>query len=173
MDKAIFLDRDGTLIKDYPDLEWANVVHPEIFPDTITTLRNAPRDYLLFIVTNQYLIGEGIITLNQFLGTHRELISKFEQSDIAIEQTYFCPHARAVPCGCHKPGKGMIEQCLVNYDIDLSQSYFIGDSESDMALAQSVGCIEIAVRDYAGAIQPTYYAENLLDAFAFITNRSA
>lgn len=166
--KAIFLDRDGTLVKDYPDADWADVRHLEIYPDTIPALQNIPDHYTLFIVTNQYLIGEKIISYDTFRQLHKAFISQLEQSRIHIQQTYFCPHIRAIPCGCHKPDKGMIEQCLLNYDIDLPNSYLIGDSQSDIVLARNVGCQSIAVRDYQSSVVPTHYAYNLNSAVSFI-----
>lgn len=168
MMKAIFLDRDGTLVKDYADPEWADITQLEIFPDTISALRKIPNYYKIFIVTNQYLIGESIITFSQFMKLHQELILLFEQSNIHIEQTYYCPHARIINCGCHKPETGMINQCLVNYDIDLSQSYFIGDTQSDISLAHAIGCHSIAIREYNSTILPTYYVKNLEDAISLI-----
>jgi len=168
MIQAVFLDRDGTLVKDYPDSDWSNVLHLDIFPDTISSLKRVPTKYKLFIVTNQYLIGEGIITFDRFLTTHREFMSVLKQSGIDIEQTYFCPHPRSISCGCHKPETGMIQQCLTNYDIDVSRSYFIGDSSGDISLAHTIGCKSIAVRDYASKVQPTHYSETLAEAVTFI-----
>jgi len=161
-------DRDGTLVKDYPDADWSNVLHLEISPDTISALKKIPDQYKIFIVTNQYLIGEGIISFEQFLTTHTEFISVLGQSGIYIEQTYFCPHSRSISCGCHKPETGMIQQCLTNYDVNIPQSYFIGDSAGDILLAHTIGCKSIAVRDYASTIQPSQYSHTLEDAVTFI-----
>ena len=62
----------------------------------------------------------------------------------------------------------MIEQCLTNYDIDLSNSYFIGDSENDIKLGSSIGCSTIAVRGYSGKTHPNYKVDTLLEAVKLI-----
>ncbi len=167
---AIFLDRDGTLVADYPDDDWAKVTSLDIFSDTVPALQNIPSRYTLFIVTNQYLIGENIISYDTFSKLHKDFIAQLKQANVKIEQTYFCPHARDIDCQCHKPSIGMIEQCLLNYDVDLSKSYFIGDSESDITLANTIGCQSIAVRDYQADVVPTHYADNVELAISYIIN---
>lgn len=168
--RAIFLDRDGTLVKDYPDEEWRNVTELEIYPDTIEALQSIPNHFKLFIVSNQYLIHEGFISFDQFRTAHRQFLHTLKSNGIHIEHTYFCPHARTIKCHCRKPSKGLIEQCLVNYDVELPTSYFIGDSEIDIQLGKSVGSTTIAVRDFGGKSKPTHYARTLREAVKFIVN---
>ncbi len=169
MIKAIFLDRDGTLVKDFPDKEWSDIEHLEIFDDTIDALKKIPKDFKLFIVTNQYLIDEGYITYSQFKDAHKEFIKKLSENSIDIEHTYYCPHTRNSNCGCCKPEPGMIQQCLVNYDIDMNNSYLVGNSVADIKLAQNVGLKSILVRDRVEGIEPTYRADNLLEIISIIS----
>ncbi len=91
-------------------------------------------------------------------------------SNIRILQAYFCPHARHLPCKCRKPEKGLIEQCLLNYDVDLDCSWVIGDSESDIQLAHAIGSASIAVGEYQSATKPNYVARDLTQAIDFIAN---
>ncbi len=168
--KAIFLDRDGTLIKDYPDHDWAHISHLELLPDTLFALRKVPPLYALFIVTNQYLIHENIIAFEQFRLTHQHFLAVLRQANIRIQQTYFCPHVRHLPCKCRKPETGLIEQCLLNYDVDLDHSWVIGDSECDIQLAHAIGSASIAVGDYRSATKPDYVARDLTKAIDFIAN---
>ena len=166
--KAIFLDRDGTLVKDYEDDQWPLVKKLELFPDTIPALQKIPNDFKLFIITNQYLIQENFITIEQFKKLHRQFFLNLEKNHIHIEQTYFCPHPRSMNCLCRKPGGGMIDQCLTNYDVDLSHSYFIGNSKDDIRLGNDIGCTTIAVRDYQGSTQPDYFSKDLVSAITKI-----
>lgn len=166
--RAIFFDRDGTLVKDYPDEGWRNVETLEIFPDTIAALKSIPPTFHLFIVTNQYLIQEGVVNFPRFLRMHKELVKTFSQAGITIEQTFYCPHARSMSCSCRKPNRGMIEQCLVNYDVDLKASFVVGDSVADILLGKRIGAKTIAVRSYFGKAKPTYYARDLIEAASYI-----
>ncbi len=159
--KALFLDRDGTLVKDYPDDSWRTINRLEIFTDTIPALLRLQEKFSLFIITNQYLIQEGIISEERFRLTHREFLRELAAAGVKIEQTYYCPHPRSINCGCRKPDRGMIDQCLLNYDIDLENSYLVGDSPVDIKLGKSVGCHTVAVGDYLGREQPIYRAENM------------
>jgi D-glycero-D-manno-heptose 1,7-bisphosphate phosphatase len=168
--KAIFLDRDGTLVKDYPDDKWSKIEHLELFPDTIDALCKVPKEYKLFIITNQYLISEGYITYDKFQKLHKKLISIFHNNSIQIIQTYYCPHSRNSNCGCCKPQPGMIEQCLLNYDVDLKSSYLIGNSAEDIKLAKTVGLKAIFVRGEDYHSESVSCAENLKDAIEIITN---
>ncbi len=160
--KAIFLDRDGTLVRDYEDDQWFRVRTLELYPDTIPALQKIPKDFKLFIITNQYLIQENFITLDQFNKTHHKFILSLEKNHIHIEQTYYCPHLRSTNCLCRKPKRGLIDQCLANYDVDLSHSYFIGNSEDDIRLGNDIGCTTIAVRDYSGTTQADYFSKDLI-----------
>lgn len=166
--KAIFLDRDGTLVKDYEDDQWPRVKKLDLFPDTIPALQSVPDEFKLFIVTNQYLIQENFITIEQFTKLHRQFLLELEKNNIHIEQTYFCPHPRSMNCLCRKPGRGLIDQCLTNYDVDLANSYFIGNSEDDIRLGNDIGCTTIAVRDYSGPTPARYFSKDLTGAITKI-----
>ena len=92
----------------------------------------------------------------------------FFQNNIVIQHSFYCPHNRNLDCNCKKPALGMIEQCMTNYDVDLKNSFFIGDSEVDVLLGKSVGMKTIAVRQYFGTEAPDFYAENLLEAIEYV-----
>jgi D-glycero-D-manno-heptose 1,7-bisphosphate phosphatase len=169
--KAVFLDRDGTLVKEYPDEVWATVTSLEIFPDTIEALRQVRDDFALFIITNQCLIQENVFPFEQFISSHKAFIALLEGAGIHIEQTYYCPHPRDMDCKCRKPAIGMIEQCQVNYEVDLVQSYVVGDSEGDIRLAAAIGATSIAVREYHGTAKPDFYASDMASAVEFIRKR--
>ena len=136
MKKIAFLDRDGTINEEHPDEEWRYVTDPVLLNNTIEGLK-AIKDlgYEMIIVTNQNLISDNIITYNQYEDFSNKLINILKEHDIDILKTYYCPHNDLDNCNCKKPKTGMIDQALKDYDIDLSNSLYIGDSYSDYKLA--------------------------------------
>lgn len=139
--KVAFFDRDGTINFDYEDHEWATITNPIIIPHALEALRHvADLGYEIIIITNQYLIGEGIITLEQYNFFSNKLIDELERNDIKIKDVFFCPHSRNCDCNCSKPKPGMIYQAMGKYpEINLHESIVIGDSKCDVDLAESVG----------------------------------
>lgn len=138
MKKAIFLDRDGVINidKNYvykiSDFEFV----PKIF-DILKYLQDL--DYLLFIITNQSGIGRGYYTKEDFFKLTDWMINELKKSNIVIYQVEFCPHHPMENCKCRKPKMGMIENILKNYDVDLSNSWLIGDNLSDIDCARNAG----------------------------------
>ncbi|GKV56129.1 D,D-heptose 1,7-bisphosphate phosphatase [Sporosarcina sp. NCCP-2222] len=136
--KVAFFDRDGTIIKDYLDEEWTGVSEPVFLPDAIDTLRQVrQKGYDIIIITNQYLINEGFITVKQYETVQAMLLLELEKQGVDILAVFYCPHRRNEGCNCCKPETGMILQALDDYpSIDLKSSFVIGDSGVDMELAR-------------------------------------
>lgn len=135
--KIAFLDRDGTINKDYPDHEWTNVKEPELLEGSIKGIQNLLElGYQIIIITNQYIINDGIISLDDYHHFTEKLIRIFEDNDIHVLDIFYCPHNDSNLCNCKKPKPGMIQKALEKYDIDLSASIYCGDSESDCLLAE-------------------------------------
>ncbi|TLG70252.1 D-glycero-alpha-D-manno-heptose-1,7-bisphosphate 7-phosphatase [Culicoidibacter larvae] len=137
--KVAFLDRDGTIINDYPDLEWANVKEPEFFEQSIDSLKEIKnKGYEIIIVTNQYLINDGIISYDDYYLFANKFESILNKNGINILHTYFCPHNNEDNCTCKKPNPGMIKQALTDYpEIELENSFMVGDSQVDIGLAKN------------------------------------
>ncbi len=136
--KVAFLDRDGTIIKDYRDEDWRFATHPEFMDGSIDALINIHRKgYKIIIVTNQYLINEKIITLKAYEAFSDKFVMKLKDNNIDLLDIFFCPHARTENCDCMKPKPGLINQALAKYpDIDLDESFLVGDSMCDIELAE-------------------------------------
>jgi histidinol-phosphate phosphatase family domain/HAD-superfamily hydrolase, subfamily IIIA len=139
--KVAFLDRDGTIIKDYPDQEWKNKITPEFFPKAIATLKHLQKlGYQLIIITNQYLIDEKIITQADYEAFQEKFMQELLINNVKILKVYYAPAARQVNHIMTKPNPGMINQALEDFpEIDLKNSFIVGDSQVDIALAQNVG----------------------------------
>ena len=136
-EKIAFLDRDGTINKDYLDNEWKYVKEPELLTGTIKGLKLIQEyNYKIIIITNQYIIADGIITLEQYKTFNEKLINILKQNGIEILKVYCCPHNDLDNCNCKKPKTCMIDRALNDFEIDLSNSFCVGDNYSDYELSQ-------------------------------------
>ena len=136
MKKIAFLDRDGTISREYPDEEWRYIKEPILLENNIEGLKMI-RDlgYEMIILTNQNLIADKIITYEQYEDYSNKLINILKENGITILKTYYCPHNDLDNCNCKKPKTGMIDNSLKDFDIDLNNSFYVGDSYSDYKLA--------------------------------------
>jgi len=134
--KALFLDRDGII-----NIDHGYVFSKEMFDfsEGIFDLLHLfiKHNYILFIITNQSGIGRGYYTANDFEELTLWMLNKLEEEDIHIESVHHCPHALVVPCQCRKPATGMIDTILLEHNIDLENSWMIGDKQSDIDLAHN------------------------------------
>lgn len=141
MNKAVFLDRDGVLLHNRESYitDWEQV---KIYPYAFAALsRLAKSDYKIFLLTNQSAIGRGLVALETVEEINRRLESIVSQHGGRIDEVFLCPHAPADRCHCRKPLPGMIEEAHRKYDLNLAQSWLIGDALSDLQ-AGVVGGIE-------------------------------
>jgi len=159
MKKAVFLDRDGTLIRNH---------HYGCNPNEIELLEGVPKGlrllkragYYLVLVTNQSGIARGFFTEGQLAAMHRRLGAVLEEQGVGIDGWYYCPHhpdgvvpEYSVTCDCRKPRPGLLLRAAEELGIDLRASYLIGDAISDMEAGVVVGCRTILVMTGRGARQ--------------------
>lgn len=139
--KIAFFDRDGTIIKDYPDAEWGSIKKPEFINGAFEALRHVlNRGYRIIIVTNQYLIGEKIISQKDYEEFSELFLDELKCENIKILDIFYCPHARSDNCSCCKPKPGLIRKALEKYPyIEMKNSFLVGDSVCDMKLAEFYG----------------------------------
>ncbi len=141
MNKAIFLDRDGVLIDNnehYYIWKSDQLLLIDGVSENLKILLQ--KGFLLFIVSNQGGISRGLYTKDDTLKLHAELIQTFKADHIEITEIAFCPHHPEVEkCLCRKPNSLMIEKLMAKYKISKPDSYFIGDSQSDMDAAEKAG----------------------------------
>ncbi len=135
--KIAFLDRDGTINKDYSDKIWSGIRKPEILRGAISGLNYLKdKGFKFIIVTNQYIINDGYITLEDFNSFNQKLLKILSDYGIEILDVFFCPHSKNEYCKCYKPNPGLIQQALKKYpNIKLNESIVIGDSLCDEGLA--------------------------------------
>lgn len=158
--KVAFFDRDGTIALDYSDREWSHIEDPVMMPYAVDAMKFINQlGYKIIIITNQYIIGEGYITQSQYEDYNKKLLSILKENDIEILDVFFCPHKRSDNCKCCKPATGMVESALLKYsEIDLDKSFVVGDSISDMQLAE-----ELNVKAYGLGIDFDYAKYERID----------
>jgi len=140
---AVFLDRDGTIIEDRGHIrDMSDVV---FFLETFEALQRLRDHFLLFIVTNQVGIAEGIITPGDVDRINHFIVSALAERGIVITDVYVCPHRRADNCPCIKPKPYFLRKAAKHYGIDLGLSFVVGDHPHDTQLAQNVGAHGIYV----------------------------
>ena len=132
---AVFLDRDGTLIKDVHYIkDPRDVVVPETVIEGLRLLREA--NFLLIMVSNQSGIARGYFSMNDLASVHLRMSQLLEEQDVDLDGFYYCPHAPGC-CQCRKPGTGMLKQACRDFSINLSCSSVIGNDDCDMQMAKN------------------------------------
>ena len=130
--RAVFLDRDGTINEDIGDLY--NVKKLRFIPRALDALKLLQEKFLLFIITNQAGIGKGNFTESDFLKFNEEYLSILNKEGIRIEETYYCPHTEYDNCICRKPKTYFIDIASKKYNLDLKESFIVGDHPSDVEI---------------------------------------
>ena len=136
--KAIFFDRDDTLIKDS-----GYMYRPEdlkFFDDTFQVLKELQsKGYLLFIVTNQSGIGRGYFEEKDMHIFNDHMLTELKAHGINIKEIVFCPHAPEDQCDCRKPSPKLINQLCEKHNVDRALSWMIGDKSSDIEAGRNAG----------------------------------
>lgn len=168
--KAVFLDRDGTLIEEVDFL--STVEETRLFPFTVEALgilREAGFEFV--VVTNQSGIGRGYFSGDHVNAIHEKIQSELRKHGLEIASFHYCPHLPDAGCECRKPNPGMIEQALEVNEFDLAASWVIGDKQLDVDLGHNVGAKAVLVRTGYGSSHESLLirdadivADNLLDA---------
>ena len=134
---AVFLDRDGTMIEDVGFL--ADPAGIMLYPDTMTALRRLQQTHVLFVITNQSGVGDGMLQMDQVDNVNSELARLLAEEGITIREWYVCPHSKADNCNCRKPNTEFLERAVQEHGIELRKSFAIGDHPHDATLGESLG----------------------------------
>ena len=129
--RAVFLDRDGTIIVERNYL--CDPAQVEVFPGAGAALKRLQdHDFLLFIVTNQSGIGRGYYTVQDMLAVNDRLLAILARNGVRIEKIYFAPEAPDQPSRGRKPSPQFLFDARDEFDLDLSHSYLAGDKLIDL-----------------------------------------
>lgn len=151
---AVFLDRDGVIIENVASYvrDWSDVV---VFPEALAALsRLKTSPYKIVVVTNQSVVGRGIISLETAQAINARLVKVIEEAGGRIDGVFICPHAPEHHCSCRKPQPGLILQAASALSLDLSKSILVGDALTDLQAGQYAGIpVNILVRTGRGSEQ--------------------
>ena len=178
---AVFIDRDGTISE-----EVGYVNHPSRFrlfqysSEAIRKLNDA--NWLAILVTNQAGVARGYFSEDVVSEVHNRLNKELAQQNARLDAIYYCAHHPSVgeppyrlDCDCRKPKAGLIKRASADFDIDLTNSWMVGDRYSDIELAHNAGLRSAFVLSGYGRgeweyqrnswqLQPDLVSENLLEA---------
>jgi len=174
--KAVFLDRDGVINVKLPEgryvTRWEEFTFRDGAAEALRLL--GAGGYLLIVVTNQRGIGRRLMSEEDLEEIHRRMTGALAEAGVRIDGIYHCPHDLDEGCRCRKPRPGMLEEALGRFSIDVSRSFIVGDSKTDMEAGQAVGVDGILVLPEDEAAPQGYRkAPSLLAAAKMILEPSA
>ncbi len=157
--RAVFLDKDNTLIPDMP--YQADPTQMALLPDVPEGLRLLhAAGFLLIVVTNQSGVARGHFPESALLAVEARLRSLFDSVDVPLTGFYFCPHHPegivprwAIECYCRKPKPGMLLRAAYEHNLNLSASWMIGDKADDVYAGRDAGCRAIQIVRHSELLQ--------------------
>jgi histidinol-phosphate phosphatase family protein len=182
--RAVFLDRDGTLIVDKDNLRSAEGL--ELLPGVADAVHKLNHHaWRTVVVTNQPVIAKGWATEADLQIIHNKLETLLGIEHAFLDRIYYCPHhpdsgfegerkELKIRCDCRKPGTGLIQKAVADLNIDLAQSWLIGDTTTDIQTAKNAGLRSILVGTGAGGkdgkhdARPDHQAGSLLEAVKIV-----
>ena len=187
MKRAVFLDRDGTLIEEAGYLD--RLERLVFFPYTVDAVRVLNRaGFAVVVITNQAGIARGIVREPFVAEAHRAISEKLAAGGARIDAYYYCPHYRTgtvekyvMACDCRKPGAGMLRRAAQDLDLDLARSFVVGDRWHDVGAARAVGARGVLVRTGLGraeaarpeaGVAADAIVDTLADASAWILDQA-
>lgn len=188
--RAVFIDRDGTLVKEVSAQGLHRIEDLELLPGAAEAIHELNQTGLrAVLITNQPVIAKGFCTEAELQKIHNKLETLLGVEHAFLDRIYFCPHhpekgfpgERAelkIDCDCRKPKPGMLLQAQCDLNIDLSQSWLIGDTTTDVQTARNAGVHSILVRTGHGGAdgkhpaKPDYCCNDVLEAVRHIVKQS-
>lgn len=178
--RAIFIDRDGTINKKnglvYKEEQFEL---EECAVEAIRLINNS--GYLAIVITNQPVVARGLCDIADVDNIHNKMKTLLGKEGVIVDDVEFCPHhpdkgypeenpLYKIPCNCRKPNTGMIDKCVEKYNIDLSVSWFVGDTTMDIRTGKNAGVKTALVltgdagKDGKYPVEPDEVCADLLEA---------
>lgn len=181
MNKAVFLDRDGTIIEDVGHINSYDKIKFLPRVSKAVALLNKS-GFKVIVVSNQAGVAKGYTTERKVKEINRIIKETLAKCGAVIDKIYYCPHHKdgivekyKKDCSCRKPNTGMIEQATKEFDIDLKKSFMIGDKACDIEAGYKAGCKtailanQNPIKKEETKVLPDYIAEDLYWAVKMIT----
>ncbi len=176
--KAIFIDRDGTINKYVGFLR--DIEDFELIDGAVEAIKKInDSGYLAIVVTNQPVIARGEVTEDELREIHNKMETLLGAEGAYVDDIYYCPHhphsgyegeipELKVDCECRKPKPGMLIKAAKDYNIDLSKSWMIGDGANDILAGKNAGCKTAFVKREEGVVDADIVGQSLLEIVNFI-----
>jgi len=159
--KAVILDRDGVINKCMPPHQYvAELFEIKYLNQNINIFNKIKKNIPIFIVTNQQGVGKRLMSEKKLDLINNAIIKHLEKLNVSITQIYSCIHLESDNCNCRKPKPEMLLKLAREYKINLKDSVFIGDSESDIMCANNAKCKSIYIGNKKINSKSTYVAKN-------------
>lgn len=168
--KCVFFDRDGIVNRDPGFGKYVERVEDfHIMPEFVAALRVVTeKGYAAVIVTNQRGVARGIMSLSEVESMHALLVEHLKGLGLSLSGIYLCPHNNN-ECTCRKPQPGMLLRAAAEHDLDLTRSWMVGDTESDVEAGQRAGCRTVLVpREPPKLTKPDYILSSLAELPDFL-----
>jgi histidinol-phosphate phosphatase family protein len=183
---AVFLDRDGTLVKEVSSQGLRSLDELELLPGAAEAVHELNlHGFRSVVVTNQPVVAKGFVSEAELKVIHHKLETLLGREHAFLDRIYYCPHhpdkgfpgerpELKIQCACRKPGIGMIQQATRELNLDLKRSWLIGDTTRDVETARRAGVRSVLVRTGHGGrdgkcvATPDFVFDTLLHAAKFI-----
>ncbi len=179
MNRAIFLDRDGTINVEMPNYLY-KVEDFRFLPSVIEAMKLLTKtDYKLIVVTSQGGVAKGLYTEKDVHAVNRHMVGELMRHGVKVHGVYYCPHhpkgtvkEYSIICECRKPGSKLFEEAAMEFGIDLKKSWVVGNSWKDTEAGAKLGCRTIFVKTGVNwdFISNNEKSKNLLHKADYATN---
>ena len=180
-ERAISLDRDGVINAPRPGhvTGWNAF---QFLPGALAAIRQLSLlDWPIVVATNQSAVGRGLLSVDGLAEIHRRMVARVEQAGGRIDLIVHCPHMPEDQCICRKPEAGLFQDAAKRLNVNLAESYFVGETPSDLGAARRLGMTFVLVRTGLGAMslakqpvlagQVDWLADNIAEASQWILER--
>ena len=175
--KAVFLDRDGVIIEDTGYLNDPGAVR--LLPRVGEAIKKLQQQFLIIVITNQSGVARGMFSEKDLFWIHDRMVRELRLDEAIIDGLYYCPHLpeAKVPrygcvCDCRKPGPGMLKRASIEWNIDVSNSYMIGDNQRDVEAGIAAGIRSILIGEYSNMKNALdFRCANLYQAAQYILSK--
>jgi len=173
VNRGLFLDRDGTVIEECGYLRDPALVRA--LPGAVEALAAlASEGWKPIVVSNQSGVGRGLITVPQMEEVQRRFLDLMESSGVPIVDSYVCTHTPEDGCQCRKPSPLLLRRAAAEHELDLTESWMIGDREGDILCGRNAACSTIWLRNTAFRVAdglPTFIANDWSEIYEKLRQR--
>jgi imidazoleglycerol-phosphate dehydratase/histidinol-phosphatase len=164
MTKVVFIDRDGTIVREPRDEQVDTLEKLEFMPGIVSGLKLlVDAGYSLVMVSNQDGLGTKRYPRSAYNTVQKKIVGMLAGEGIAFDDVFICPHLETAGCECRKPKVGLVRGYIRTHRIDPVRSFVLGDRETDVQFARNLGLKSVRLTR-AGGTRATYRAKNAVDA---------